>query len=144
MELIDTDVLIDVQRGFGAAADWFATDPDVGIPGFVVMELVQDARNSDEVQKALALVDGIEVVWPSDAECQTALEQFSKLHLSHGLGLLDALIAATALGHGSVLNGYIVTRLIILIIIKRITRQDTIKKFLTLTTLNGTHNSIII
>jgi hypothetical protein len=33
MELIDTDVLIDIQRGFGAAADWFATDPDVGIPG---------------------------------------------------------------------------------------------------------------
>ena len=30
MELIDTDVLIDVQRGFDAAADWFATDPDVG------------------------------------------------------------------------------------------------------------------
>ena len=43
MELIDTDVLIDVQRGFVAAADWFATDPDVGVPGFVVMELVQDA-----------------------------------------------------------------------------------------------------
>jgi hypothetical protein len=31
------------------AADWFAMDPDVGVPGFVVMELVQDARNSDEV-----------------------------------------------------------------------------------------------
>ena len=72
MELIDTDVLIDVQCGFGAAADWFATDPDVGVPGFVVMELVQDARNSDEVQKALALVDGLEVVWPSEAECHTA------------------------------------------------------------------------
>ena len=25
MELIDTDVLIDVQRGFATAADWFAT-----------------------------------------------------------------------------------------------------------------------
>jgi predicted nucleic acid-binding protein len=105
-ELIDTDVLIDVQRGFGAAADWFATDPEVGVPGFVVMELVQDARNSDEVQKALALVDGLEVVWPSDAECQTALEEFSTLHLSHGLGLLDALIAATAVGHGGVLNTF--------------------------------------
>jgi len=45
-------VLIDVQRGCGAAADWFATDPDVGVPGFVVMELVQDARNSDEVRIA--------------------------------------------------------------------------------------------
>ena len=74
MELIDTDVLIDVQRGFSAAADWFATDPDFGIPGFVVMELVQDARNAGEVEKALALVDGLEVVWPSEAECQTALE----------------------------------------------------------------------
>jgi predicted nucleic acid-binding protein len=106
MELIDTDVLIDIQRGLGAAADWFATDPDVGILGFVVMELVQDARNSDEVRKALALVDGLQVVWPSEAECQTALEEFSTLHLSHGLGLLDALIAATAVGHGGVLNTF--------------------------------------
>jgi predicted nucleic acid-binding protein len=55
MELIDTDVLIDVQRGFGAAADWFATP---------------------------------------------------KLHLSNGLGLLDSLIAATAVGHGGVLNTF--------------------------------------
>ena len=106
MELLDTDVLIDIQRGFAAAAEWFAIDPDVGIPGFVVMELVQDARNSDEVRKALALVDGLEVVWPSEAECQTALEEFSTLHLSHGLGLLDALIAATAVGHGGVLNTF--------------------------------------
>lgn len=40
MELVDTDVLIDVQRGFDAAADWFSMDRDVGVPGFVVMELV--------------------------------------------------------------------------------------------------------
>ena len=106
MELLDTDVLIDIQRGFAAAAEWFAIDPDVGIPGFVVMELVQDARNSDEVRKALALVDGLQVVWQSEAECQTALEEFSTLHLSHGLGLLDALIAATAVGHGGVLNTF--------------------------------------
>lgn len=106
MELVDTDVLIDVQRGFDAAVDWFSMDRDVGVPGFVVMELVQDARNADEVQKALALVDGLEVIWPSQAERQTALEQFSKLHLSHGLGLLDALIAATAVGHGSALNTF--------------------------------------
>ena len=106
VELVDTDVLIDVQRGLSVAADWFAAERDVGVPGFVVMELVQDARNSEEVHKALALVEGLEVVWPSQAECQSALEQFSRLHLSHGLGLLDALIAATAVGHGIVLNTF--------------------------------------
>lgn len=106
MELVDTDVLIDVQRGFKAAEEWFAMDREVGVPGFVVMELVQDARNSDEVRKALALVEGFEIVWPSQAECQMALGQFAKLHLSHSLGLLDALIAATAVGHGSVLNTF--------------------------------------
>ena len=61
MELVDTDVLIDVQRGFRAAEEWFATDRDIAVPGFVVMELVQDARNSDEVRKALALVDSREI-----------------------------------------------------------------------------------
>jgi predicted nucleic acid-binding protein len=106
MELVDTNVLIDVQRGLKAAEEWFATDHEVGVPGFVVMELVQAARNSDEVRKALALVDGFEVVWPSQTEYQTALDQFAKLHLPHGLGLLDALIAATAVGHGSVLNTF--------------------------------------
>jgi predicted nucleic acid-binding protein len=106
MELVDTDVLIDVQRGFRAAEEWFATDRDIAVPGFVVMELVQDARNSDEVRKALALVDSLDVVWPSPAECQSALDQFAQLHLPHGLGLLDSLIAATAVGHGSVLNTF--------------------------------------
>lgn len=106
MELVDTDVLIDIQRGYRAAEEWFAADRDVGVPGFVVMELVQDARNADEVQKAMALVDNLPVVWPSLADCRFALDQFSVLHLPHGLGLLDAMIAATAVGHGCVLNTF--------------------------------------
>jgi predicted nucleic acid-binding protein len=53
MELIDTDVLIDVQRGHPPALAWFANlDHLPAIPGFVVMELVQDARNAREVQQA--------------------------------------------------------------------------------------------
>lgn len=57
MDLIDTDVLIDVQRGHPPALTWFAgltTLPSV--PGIVAMELIQDARNAKEVRQAKKLV----------------------------------------------------------------------------------------
>jgi predicted nucleic acid-binding protein len=67
------------------------------------MELIQDARNSQEVRRALRLVSPLPLVWPSEAHNARALSDFAALHLSHGLGLLDALIAATAIGHGATL-----------------------------------------
>jgi predicted nucleic acid-binding protein len=62
------------------------------------MELVQDARNNREVEQALNLVAPLPVVWPSSADCTRALSEFSTYHLSHGLGLIDALVASCAVG----------------------------------------------
>ena len=46
MDLLDTDVLIDLQRGHAPAVAWFASLTELpAVPGFVVMELIQDARN---------------------------------------------------------------------------------------------------
>lgn len=99
MELLDTDILIDVQRGHPPAVAWFSALTSLpAVPGLVVMELIQDARNSREVQQALNLVAPLQVVWPTEADCDRALSDFSEHHLSHGLGLLDALIAACAVG----------------------------------------------
>jgi predicted nucleic acid-binding protein len=99
MNLVDTDVLIDVQRGHPPALTWFSGLTELpAVPGFVVMELVQDARNAREVRQALKLVAPLRVIWPSEADCARALSDFTAYHLSHGLGLLDALIAACAVG----------------------------------------------
>ncbi|CAN5911025.1 hypothetical protein BH23ACT11_BH23ACT11_16280 [soil metagenome] len=62
------------------------------------MELVQDARNKREVRQALRLVEPLPVIWPTGVDCNRALSDFTAYHLSHGLGLLDALIAARAIG----------------------------------------------
>ncbi len=44
MLLIDTDILVDIQRGYQPAVDWFAGLGELpSVPGFVVMELIQDA-----------------------------------------------------------------------------------------------------
>jgi predicted nucleic acid-binding protein len=46
MLVLDTDVLIDVQRGHAAALAWFASLTDLPpVPGLVVMELIQGAQN---------------------------------------------------------------------------------------------------
>ena len=104
MYLLDTDVLIDIQRGHSPALAWFASLASVpSIPGFVVMELIQDAQNMQQVRKALQLVAPLPLIWATEADCARALSDFTTYHLSHSLGLLDALIAACAVGHGATL-----------------------------------------
>ncbi|MEL6606347.1 MAG: type II toxin-antitoxin system VapC family toxin [Cyanobacteria bacterium J06614_10] len=99
MYLLDTDILIDVQRGHTPAVAWFASLPEVpGIPGFVIMELVQGARDKQAVRKILELVAPLPVFWPTENDCARALSGFTTYHLSHNVGLLDALIAACAEG----------------------------------------------
>jgi predicted nucleic acid-binding protein len=104
MDIVDTDVLIDVQRAHPPALAWFAGLKILpAVPGLVVMELVQDARNKQEVQRALRLVAPLQIVWPTETDCTRALSDFTAYHLSHSLGLLDALIAACAVGKSATL-----------------------------------------
>lgn len=104
MLLLDSDILIDVLRDHPPAVDWFGgLDNLPSVPGFVVMELIQDADNKERVHKAMKLVEPLPVIWPAPSSCDRALADFRTFHLSHGLGLLDALIAATAVGHTATL-----------------------------------------
>jgi predicted nucleic acid-binding protein len=96
--VLDTDVF-DVQRGHPQALAWFAGLTDQpSVPGFVVMELIQDAQNARQVRDALRLAAPLPVVWPTAADCQRAPADFATFHVSQGLGLLDALIGACAVG----------------------------------------------
>ncbi|NJM97125.1 MAG: type II toxin-antitoxin system VapC family toxin [Phormidesmis sp. RL_2_1] len=101
MYLLDTDVLIDIQRGHEPAIAWFSGLTDVpSVPGFVVMELVQDSQNTQQIRKALQLVAPLPMIWATEVDCARALSDFTTYHLSDSLGLLDALIAACAVGRG--------------------------------------------
>ena len=99
MYLLDTDILIDVQRGHPPAVTWFKSLSELpSIPGLVAMELIQDSLNSHQVRKALKLVAPLAIVWPTEVDCDHALSNFSAYHLSQNLGLIDSLIAACAVG----------------------------------------------
>jgi predicted nucleic acid-binding protein len=104
MYLLDTDILIDIQRGHPPALNWFTSLTDLpSVPGFVVMELIQDAQNSDQVRQALKLVAPLPIVWPKEIDCNRALSHFTAYNLSNKLGLIDSLIAACAVGQSATL-----------------------------------------
>ncbi len=104
MRLLDTDVRIDVLRKRPGAVAWFSgVVGPMAVPGLAAMELYQGCRNASEVRDVDRLLKPLSIVWPTETDCRQALALFPARHLSHNLGLLDALIAATALGLGATL-----------------------------------------
>lgn len=100
MRLLDTDVMIDILREYPPAIDWLASlgDEELGLPGFVAMELMDGCRDKREMTKLHRLLQPFRILWPTEDDCNKALALFAKAHLSHGLGSLDALVAQCAIG----------------------------------------------
>ncbi len=100
MILLDTDVAIDILRGHPPAVSWLQTlgAAPLGLPGLVVMELLQGCQNKGEQQRVERFCQRYTVHWPAETHCERAMQDFAAFHLSNNLGLLDSLIAHTAVG----------------------------------------------
>ena len=94
MILLDTDVMVDLLRQYPPAVAWLDSlgEEEIILPGFVVMELIQGCRNKAEQERVERELGAYGVAWPSPEKCDEALSVFTSYHLSHGLGILDALI----------------------------------------------------
>jgi predicted nucleic acid-binding protein len=105
LKLLDTDVLIDVARGYLPAVRWFSTlvIDEVGVPGPVALEVIKGCRNRREVDRVQRILNRLPIYWPSANDGDRALESFADHHLAHNLGILDALIAECAVGAGATL-----------------------------------------
>jgi hypothetical protein len=92
--------MIDVLRGYEPAANWLASvaSQEIGLPGLVVMELLQGCQNANEQRKLEKHLGGFLIFWVSGDDSARALTDFSAFHLSHQLGIFDALIGETAVG----------------------------------------------
>jgi predicted nucleic acid-binding protein len=108
MTVVDTDILIDVLRQFPAALAWLASlgNETIVVPGFVAMELLQGCRNRAEQEKIEHTLSRSRIVWPTAASCNAALVAFAQFHLSHNLGVIDALIGQTAIELGLPLHTF--------------------------------------
>ena len=98
MIILDTDVMIDILRQYLPALAWlsFLGEEEVALPGFVIMELIQGCKNKAEQEKMERELGAYRVAWPSPEICDKALSVFARYYLSHGPGILDALIGQMA------------------------------------------------
>jgi predicted nucleic acid-binding protein len=62
------------------------------------MELIQGCQSAREQRILEKDLLEYQLYWPSVEDCNRALKTFSSHHLSSNIGLLDALIAETAIG----------------------------------------------
>jgi len=103
MVIVDTDVLVDVFRRYAPAVEWLqktVAEDEVILPGYVVMELIQGARNREEQERMRRTIEGYAVLWPSEDTCNQATELLAKHLLRRGIGIIDALIGHLALDLG--------------------------------------------
>lgn len=101
--LIDTDILIDAERGLADAVTFLAAQHAVaGVRISIVsaMELITGCRNSAELAKVRQFLQSVTILPIDVAISQAAFGMVESFNLSHGSRIPDALIAATALISG--------------------------------------------
>ncbi len=107
MILLDSDVAIDILRKRPPALAWISTiQVPVCLPGIVALELYQGCRDKREAADLESKIKPFAILWPSEQSSNIALNTFASAHLTHSLGILDALIAATALTHNLPLHTF--------------------------------------
>jgi predicted nucleic acid-binding protein len=100
MLLVDTDVMVDILRGHPPALAWLNAlgSESLGIPGLVAMELMQGCRSQTEQRRVVRVLHPYVLYWPTQQDCTRAYDAFVAYHLTLKIGMLDALIAETAVG----------------------------------------------
>jgi predicted nucleic acid-binding protein len=102
--LVDTDVLVEYLRGRKEASDWLETqDADLMVSAITVAELFAGVKGERESQILDRFLSALAVL-PATEEIGRRAGQYRRDYgPSHGTGLADALIAATAAVTGSLL-----------------------------------------
>lgn len=104
MILLDTDAMIDLLRQHPPALAWLASNTEeIGLPGYVVMELIQGCKNKAEQEKVEHTFSAYAIAWASPQVCDEALAVFARSYLSHNIGILDTLIGQLAASTHTVL-----------------------------------------
>ncbi|MFM2225051.1 MAG: hypothetical protein RJA07_1253 [Bacteroidota bacterium] len=106
--ICDTNILIHLTKGNieTIKAIQEIGEANVVLTSITVMELTRGMKNKKELQQLHKKINNINVLHFNDAISFLAMNLISKFHLSHGLEIPDAIIAATAMNYSIPLFTY--------------------------------------
>jgi predicted nucleic acid-binding protein len=91
---LDTVIIVDLLRGYLPAIRWVQTQTELGVSQIVVLEVLAGADNKVEMERARKRLNSFELVEVVPPDLDWAAIALSKYKLSHGVGMMDCLIAA--------------------------------------------------
>lgn len=95
--LLDTSILIDILRLNAHANRWISQQNiQFGVPAVVYLEALQGSSNKQDQAKALKLLSRFEYVEVVADDYHWAIKQVIQFKLSHNVGAMDCLIAASS------------------------------------------------
>jgi predicted nucleic acid-binding protein len=99
--LIETTILLDLRRGKEEAITWVngVALQDQWVSVITYLEWLAGCRNRREQRTVAREIHQYRRLHRTEDISRTALAWFERFHLSHGVGVLDSLIGATALTH---------------------------------------------
>ena len=92
--LVDTNVVVDLLRGYEPAESWLVSIGQLGISRGVYFEIIEGVENKAQLQAALNLMDRFETIEYTLTDMMWATDRLSEYWLSHKIDGYDCLIAA--------------------------------------------------
>lgn len=105
--LLDTDVVVEVQRGQPKALQWLSTfNAPLTLPAIVALELLIGSRNGIELRRSEKFLANFDVEPLGSQDSSLAQTLVARHRLRTGLSLGDFLIAAQALNREAILLSF--------------------------------------
>ena len=96
--VIETNVVVDAIRGYPPALAWLEaqSQPTLGITPIIWMEVIAGGLTKIRRLRAAKFMSAFEMIYLTDADFDWAMEAQIRYELSHGVGMMDCLIASVS------------------------------------------------
>ncbi len=94
--IVETTVIVDLLRDYAPAVAWMRVQPALGITPIVWMEVISGGPNKVKRLQAARLMEQFEMIYLTQSDLVWAMQAQMQYELSHGVGMMDCLIASVS------------------------------------------------